>query len=69
MQVLPYTLSDHHPIKVAIQLIGEPILDSPPKQGFALNTSLLKDEAIQAAIKVIAWYNEEVVNHASAIDR
>lgn len=69
VKVISYTLSDHHPIEATIQLIGEQICESPPKQGFALNTSLLRDDVVQAAIRVIAWYNEKIVKHDSAIER
>ena len=53
----------------SFQMIGEQCIVSPPKQSFSLNTSLLKDDALEAAIRVIVWYNEKVVRHESAIER
>ena len=69
VKVIPYTLSDHHPIMASYQMIGEQCIESPPKQSFALNTSLLKDDAVKSAIRVIVWYNEKVVRHESSIER
>ena len=53
----------------SIQLIGEQCIESPLKQSFSLNTSLLKDDVVKVAIRVIVWYNENVFRHESSIER
>ena len=53
VQVYLYTLSDHHPITANLTRINQSMNTDKHHDGFAINTSLLHDENINAAINFI----------------
>ena len=67
--VSPTTLSDHHPISISINLGCSPTLRNNVNNKFILNTSLLNDEDILAAISIIRLINESHYPSLSCIDR
>lgn len=69
LNVLPSTISDHHPIFALINHSASPPPPPHPCYKFLLNISLLKDSMIPAAIKMIRFLNLHNNNLASPIVR
>ncbi|XP_059077178.1 uncharacterized protein LOC131876287 [Cryptomeria japonica] len=67
--VSPTTLSDHHPISISLNLGCSPIYSNHSNRKFILNTSLLEDNDILAAISIIRLINESHFPSLSYIRR
>jgi hypothetical protein len=69
VNIFPSTLSDHHPISISISLGSFQARNKQDYHKFLLNTNLLKDEDILAAISIIRLINNSQYPSLSHIDR
>jgi hypothetical protein len=69
VHVIATILSDHHPILTKVNFICSPIQHKPKSNKFILNSSLLLDEDVLAAVQIIRGLNNINLKHLSHTDR
>lgn len=67
--VIPYTLSNHHPIMIGLKINNRKMALPSPNLNFRMNTNLLKDGDLKCALYLVRMYNKCGNNKLSNIQR